>query len=368
MELRPGITTFKLNGEDFEFTGIGKDTQDPTKPKLAVRPHPELPVTDGALYRLLDPSVVKAEATDFWISAEELTAARLKDQYTSQAEIFEMDGITQPLSNGEQGIIGIDGKEYPIPSLETIQRRMLEQADLFGIKIKQGFTKLQLTPVALPISVLAESVGEAIKTHTKEGKIFHAKKNSSNPDVDIEVYELFGDYITKSYLPSEKFNKTLFYLPKSFTPDHKEFNKATIINTKEFCFVPGWSVGLVEDTPFTPQEGQGQTIGGRKQLENNHSPNEYLQALSSPSYKGETGWTIEDFLTNFLIHLEETNQVSHDYNDASSALLTGSYIDGAGAPNGDWRNKNLFVGAQSPRVKNPKASAVCMVRLGSKNT
>ncbi len=33
------------------------------------------------------------------------------------------------------------------------------------------------------------------------------------------------------------------------------------------CAVPGWSVGLVESLPIMPQQGRGETLGGRRQLE-----------------------------------------------------------------------------------------------------
>ena len=57
---------------------------------------------------------------------------------------------------------------------------------------------------------------------------------------------------------------------------------------------------------------------GRKQLEIGLSPREYIQILKTESYTGETGKTLEDFITEFLTHLETTNEVSHDrYNDNS---------------------------------------------------
>jgi hypothetical protein len=98
-------------------------------------------------------------------------------------------------------------------------------------------------------------------------------------------------------------------------------------------------VGLVEDLPIMPEQGRGKTLGGRRQLEIGHSPREYLEVLQTQTYEGETGKTLEDFITEFLAHLEETNEVSNDVNDHNALWCLGQYLKISYAelvPTGRW--------------------------------
>jgi hypothetical protein len=47
-------------------------------------------------------------------------------------------------------------------------------------------------------------------------------------------------------------------------------------------------VGLVESLSIMPQQGQGKTVGGRRQLEISSSPRDYLRTLQTQTYLGET--------------------------------------------------------------------------------
>jgi len=75
-----------------------------------------------------------------------------------------------------------------------------------------------------------------------------------------------------------------------------------------------------------PQQGQGKTVGGRRQLETGSSPRDYLRALQTQVYEGETGRTLEDFITRFLTHLETTNEVSNDRYDDNALWCLGQYL------------------------------------------
>jgi len=56
------------------------------------------------------------------------------------------------------GVIGIDGKEYPVPTQEQLQELFTRNKEFVDRKIQQGFTQLQLTPIAMPISQLIDRV------------------------------------------------------------------------------------------------------------------------------------------------------------------------------------------------------------------
>ena len=56
-------------------------------------------------------------------------------------------------------------------------------------------------------------------------------------------------------------------------------------------------------------------------------------------YLGETGKTLEDFLTKFLTRLETTNEISNDVNDNNALWCLGQYLKVPYAelvPTGRW--------------------------------
>ncbi|HZL82699.1 MAG TPA: hypothetical protein VFB98_04365 [Candidatus Deferrimicrobium sp.] len=98
-------------------------------------------------------------------------------------------------------------------------------------------------------------------------------------------------------------------------------------------------MGLIEKLRIMPEQGQGKTLGGRRQLETGYSPLEYLQTLQTEVYEGETGKTLEDFITDFLTHLETTNEVSSDVKDHNALWCLGQYLRISYAevvPTGRW--------------------------------
>jgi len=58
---------------------------------------------------------------------EHLEKETLEQQYNEQRETMARVGILIELSTGEQGILGIDNKEYPFPTFEDILANMKEK-------------------------------------------------------------------------------------------------------------------------------------------------------------------------------------------------------------------------------------------------
>lgn len=143
-------------------------------------------------------------------------------------------------------------------------------------------------------------------------------------DVPVEV-DTSEPVWTWDALKGADTSGALVYSPSSFSRVQHGLEKSAVIGTRDICAVSGWSVALVEDASTLPQEGQGKTFGGRHQLETNRTPNDYLSTLKGSQYRQETGFTPEDFLVKFATHLEETNQISHDWSDNSAAWLVGAY-------------------------------------------
>jgi hypothetical protein len=256
-----------------------------------------------------------------------LNKPNLEKEYARAITALNQAGILTLLPrSGNLGVIGIDGREYPVPAQEQLQEVFARNKELVDRKMQQGFTQLQLTPVAMPASQLIARVKTAVLKHAAVGKIIQTKQDSTDADIPVRVNTgepiWIWDRVRKVLDTPD-----LVYFPQVYTEhDHQGLTKEEAIQTTRLCAVPGWSVGLIEPIPIMPQPEQAEVIGGRKQLEPYSTPRDYLLTLSTPAYQGETGWTPDDFLTHFITQLEITNQVSHDRYDSNALWLLGSYM------------------------------------------
>jgi hypothetical protein len=55
-------------------------------------------------------------------------------------------------------VIGIDGKEYPAPTCHQVGEILIHNSSYIEKKMQQGFTRLQITPIAAPASKLIDCV------------------------------------------------------------------------------------------------------------------------------------------------------------------------------------------------------------------
>ncbi len=246
--------------------------------------------------------------------------------------------LTRLPQSASLGVIGIDGKEYPIPTQEQVVELFAHNRALVGRKVPQGFDRLELTPLAMSTPLLIERMNAAILQHTAEGKIFQTRHSPSDPFIPVRVNREKQVWIWET-LREILDTDELVYFPQEYSSNHQGQTKLEAVNNERICAVPGWSVGLVESLPIMPQPGRGETVGGRKQLEIGLSPNEYLQTLQDQAYQGETGRTLEDFIINFMTHLETTNEVSHDVDDNNALWCLAQYLKVPYAqlvPTGRW--------------------------------
>ena len=297
----------------------------------------------------------------------------LEKEYARTITALNRTGILTLLPRSENyGVIGIDGEEYPVPTQEQLQGVFTRNNELVDRKMRQGFTQLQLTPIAMPTSQLIDRVKTAVLRHNAAGKIFQTKQDSTDADMPVRVNAepiWIWDMVRQAVDTTN-----LVYFPQAYTDrDHQGLTKEEVMQKTRLCAVPGWSVGLIEPIPIMPQQGQGKVIGGRKQLEAYSSPHDYLRTLSTPTYQGETGWTPEDFLTHFVTQLETTNQVSHDRYDSNALWLLGSYMPNSGfglgklVPVGYWARVRGLMDVSAHRSGNRLRGWVARstVRLGT---
>jgi hypothetical protein len=250
----------------------------------------------------------------------------IEREYARCVTALNRTGILTLLPKAESmGVIGIEGKEYPIPSLEQVVELFDQNRALVGRKVPQGFDRLELTPMAMPTALLMDRMNAVILKHAAEEKIYQTRHSPSDPLIPVRVNAEKQVWIWETLRHALETDE-LVYFPQEYSSNHRGQTKLEVVKNGRICAVPGWSVGLVESVPIMPQQGQGKTFGGRRQLEIGSSPREYLRTLQMPAYQGETGKTLEDFITNFLTHLDTTNEISNDRYDNNALWLLGQYV------------------------------------------
>ena len=262
----------------------------------------------------------------------ELPRTELEAQYHAQVEILDRTGLLTRLNDGKLGI-ELNNVEYPLPSFQEITRRLLarhsfseggrEKREILKNKISQGFNQLQITPL-VSIETLKQTLSHLLIEHHNNHKLFKTKRNPTDKDEPLDldvsnpvyVYDQFQD------------NPRLMYYIKAFDSDnHQGLTKDQLILETR-----GFNIILTEKSQFLPQENEDQIVNQgkpnqRKRIENNKTPTEYLNLQNQDSqYSHESYLTIEDWLTQFITHLEQTNQVSNDWNDNNASWLPGNYL------------------------------------------
>jgi hypothetical protein len=250
----------------------------------------------------------------------------LEKEYNRCFSTLNHTGLLSPLPcTKRNGVIGVDGIAYPIPTLNQMAELFEQNKTLIDRKISQGFDRLQLTPIAMPLPRLIDRLKAVILERAAEGKIYQTRRSPADPLMPVRVNPEKTVWVwdTLDHAINED---ELVYFPQEYSSNHQGHTKQEVIHDEKICAVPGWSVGLIESLPMLPQRGEGQTIGGRKQLEIGYSPREYLQLLKMDNYEGETGNILEDFIVKFLSRLEATNEISNDRVDNNSMWCLGQYL------------------------------------------
>ena len=288
--------------------------------------------------------------TPEWLSPkkeqkENIEALKIKEQWNSQVKILSRFGILETFPDSKKlGIRGIDGKEYPVPKPEDIQARLEAKKEMVLEKMEQGFTKIIIEPFGYSFDALSEKYKKALLQHHKDGKLLATKEKSTdqNETLDLDENQPVWKW-EEGYNHCDTEDK-IVYFPKEFGAKHGGKTKKELLASSE---TNGWNVWLVEDMPNIPREGNGKEVGKRKQLEANKSPIEYLKLLQTKSeYKNESGLTPEADIMYALTNLEETNQVTNDYQGKGSiSYQVGAYFLSSGyVPDSGFNRGNRYLG------------------------
>ncbi|MEK7159671.1 MAG: hypothetical protein AAB766_04200 [Patescibacteria group bacterium] len=265
---------------------------------------------------------------DNWLETE------FNEQYESQVEILQRLGLVNLLPDSEKmGIVGIDGKEYPVPSKEDIIREIKSNPEKYETKMKQGFTKIQLTPFALPLEELTITFERCLRDHEKRKKLFWPRGSyefEMGLRLDSEELLSVASIWINGEAPEGKrgadvTSECIYHVTKcNGTNCFGGQTKVKILEEQHGLPFAGWEVKLLEKNLIIPGKGAGKVINGRKQFEDLYSPMEYIQQLQRYlEYAHEQGLTIEDWLWSFIHNLEETKVLN--ISGGMNYFLIGSY-------------------------------------------
>lgn len=302
------------------------------------------------------PPIPESEPTfETWVKVE------IPAQYTEWMKTFQSEQVNwlQLLPETEtreacMGMVGIDGNEYPVPSLREVQAYIMKDREKYELKWNQGFTEMNMVPFALPLERMVASMESVILYHYREMKkgnphikLLGTKVNDTDPDeplnLDLNKPVFTWDKWVDPHLPegergADVTGQCVYYPTALTTENHGGKTKQEILNQhndpqQEQTPFPGWKLEFVEQNKNIPRQGTAKTIGGRVQLEANHTPTEYLTTLNTdPQYQHEHPRTNESWITEFIHHLKTTNQVIDDWQGTGSAnFLPGSWHPSSGS-------------------------------------
>ena len=237
----------------------------------------------------------------------------ISEQYQEQLAILKETKLIEKLPNGEYGIIGQDGKEYIIPTLDKILEGMNKNIEKYKTKIEQGFSKLLIVPFAKKLydpedsTSLTEIYKQTILDKHKNKQLFstNGDKLDLNTNEPLWVWE-------EGYNQDDE---NIIYFPKQFDPEnHGGKTKNQLLQEDQL----GFQILLLEENIDIPAENEGKAISDRDPIEVNQknplTPTEYLEKIQTETkYQHEQGLTAEAQTTLAITHLHKHNQVIDDW-------------------------------------------------------
>ncbi len=254
----------------------------------------------------------------------------------------------------QEGITGMDGRSYPLPTVEQIASHFSQEK--YAEKISQGFTKLLIVPFAYPLATICARYAQALFKHHKEGKLL----DRYGFKLDLKTRQpLFIFYIL------DKSDETggMIYYPKQFDAEnHGGYTKQELLNDSNQPF-PGFHILLIKPDLTILRKGSADTEERKMDLETGKTPEEYLQIIQTdPQYCNEQGMTLEDSFILGLTNLHETDKVIDDNENDRDSMVYNIGIfnkDTDSAIGSSWDRPNQQVNVRERYLKTRHKFAGC---------
>jgi hypothetical protein len=231
-----------------------------------------------------------------------------------------------------------------MPSISQVLSVMTASPELLA-KVGQGFVHLHIVPFGLSISSWKEPINKALLRFESEGSL--RSREGTSLKINNAAPSWIWDDLEEAY-NEEK----VLYFPTCFGQESHGLMKKELIEKMRF---PGWQVLLIEDPWAIPREGEGQILGGRRQIETNKTPQEYLQLLDCGPYAFESGLTPEAWLSFLVAHLLKTHgEVFCASQSTAACHLIGAYLSSFNkVPYGYWGHysERVVLASRSPGKK-----------------
>ncbi len=281
---------------------------------------------------------------------EQFLLSEIPRQFDQQRKSLSAVGLLELIPTSEddlvielqEGIIGMDGKAYRLPSSEEIVKHF--SAERYKEKISQGFTKLLVVPFGYPLATILARYAEALLKHHKAGKLLDRDGNKLKLDESHPMY-------VREHLDKADETGDMVYYPKQFdTANHGGKTKQELLNDPTQPF-HGFHVLLIKPDLTIPQQGHEKTTVTRTDLAAGMSSEEYLTTIQTqPQYRQEQGMTLEDSLILALTTLHETNKLidTHENNIEPVNFNIGNFHKPSGnVPYSNWRRIYRQVGVSA---------------------
>ncbi|MFC1640574.1 hypothetical protein ACFL2D_00835 [Patescibacteria group bacterium] len=232
---------------------------------------------------------------------------QLKEQYKSQIKALNEAGILEILpETNEIGIVGIDGREYPVPTISEIKKRIQdpETIALLEAKFEEGFKDLLLVPHAMPLSVLADRFAHELKRKVQKENLHESEINPDRPFT-------MQDEMVRSDAEGE-----LLYLQKDGNPENAK-TKREILEAGE-----AWQVMFLDTE--------------KRNTESIFSLSDQELESENQVGQGESRCTPESLLTEAIVQLRrEDVRIAPDV--SADAFAVHQYFEGAFVQAKAWR-------------------------------
>lgn len=309
-------------------------------------------------------------------------AFHLREQHEFQKNLLVTAGILElrvdtSIPDQPREILfikGIDGKEYPLPSVKDIQKSMCEKRSLLQIKADQAFNKLLLVPFGMSLDdIIARFKSYLLRKRRYVTLDLSGRINSVSPISSLRG--LFDDADRSGKLVYEpRLLETGGYGGKT---KQEILDEQTSVN--KTC--AGWRILLIQTSDDVsirpiPDAGKEQTIGiiqPRIDIPTTGRPDEYIHALKqdrsdrSP-YEGEYGMTPEEWMIACITQWETVGRAldMKGTMKQNEACLTGSYIHGENmVPTAGWDriDRRASLSAEGHATHSQKLGIRTAVRL-----
>jgi hypothetical protein len=150
----------------------------------------------------------------------------IEREFTRCVSVLKRLGILTLLpKSGSMGVLGVDGEEYPMPTHDQVADLFNHNSELISRKAEQGFDRLELTPIGMPVSLLIDRMETAILRHAAEGYIYQTRSILSDPLIPVRVSTNKPIRIW-STLRQVLDGDDLAYFPKEYSSNHRGMSKS----------------------------------------------------------------------------------------------------------------------------------------------